>query len=281
MTAATSAQRPRRADVAASYDVGVDAYAKLWSPVIQPPGRAVIAALGIEAAQRVIDIGTGTGALVPSIRAAANGVSVIGLDPAGEMLRAARNSMTLAAVQGDAVSLPFRDAAIDRALLAFVLFHLSDPYLALSEVARVLIAGGRVGTVTWVGDDTIRAYEELDAILNEAGAPQFPTRRVDTGLDTPEAIDALFSHSGLRATRIWTEALHHQWNRSTYWALASGFGVNSVRLQRLDPAARKEVRERARQRLDALPPDAFAWSGQVLCAVATKPLSRSEQGGPR
>jgi hypothetical protein len=32
---------PRRADVAAAYDLGVDTYASLWSPVIRPsPGRS-------------------------------------------------------------------------------------------------------------------------------------------------------------------------------------------------------------------------------------------------
>ncbi len=264
-------QRPRRVDVAASYDLGVDAYVALWSPVILPPARAVVTALGLGTAARVVDVGTGTGALVPSIRGAASGVTVVGLDPAREMLRAARDAAALPAVQGDAAALPLRDASVDAALLAFVLFHLCDPVLAIAEVARALAAGGRVGTVTWIRDDTIKAYEEWDATLSAAGVPPLPARRIDTGLDSPEAIDTLLSGAGLRATRIWTEALQHQWDPPTYWQQAAGSGPNRMRLQHLEAEARNDVLERARRRLDALPVDAFAWSGEVLCAVATKP----------
>jgi SAM-dependent methyltransferase len=267
----TSDRLPRRADVAASYDLGVDAYATLWGPVIEPPARSVVAALGLEPGSRVLDIGTGAGALVPSIRSAAAGVTVVGLDAAGEMLRAASRSAVLSAVQGDAAALPIRDASADAVLLAYVLFHLSDPSRAMTEAVRVLVPDGRVGTVTWRRDDAIKAVEEWDATLREAGVPPLAARRVDTGLDSADGIDALLSGSGLRVSRIWTEALHREWDRATYWELVTGSGVNRVRLQQLEPAARNDVLELARRRLDALPLDAFAWSGEVLCAVATKP----------
>jgi SAM-dependent methyltransferase len=271
----TSVGRPRRAEVAASYDLGVEAYATVWGPVIQPPARSVVDALGLEPGSRVLDIGTGTGALVPAMRRAAAGVTVVGLDPAREMLRAARKTTMLSAVQGDAESLPLRDASFDAALLAFVLFHLSDPSLAMVEVARVLSPDGRVGTVTWIRDDTIKAGEEWDATLREAGVPPLAPRRVDIGLDSADGIDALLAGSGLRVSRIWTETLRREWDRSTYWKLVTGSGVNRVRLQQLEPAARNDVLELARKRLDALPVDAFAWSGQVLCTVATKPGGNS------
>jgi SAM-dependent methyltransferase len=92
LTAATSSRRPRRADVATTYDLGVEAYATLWSPVILPPARQVVAALGLEDGARVLDIGTGSGALVPSIRGAGADVVVVGLDASLEMLRAARGA---------------------------------------------------------------------------------------------------------------------------------------------------------------------------------------------
>jgi SAM-dependent methyltransferase len=263
-----SAGRPRRGDVAARYDLGVDAYVSLWSPIILPPARSVVVALDLRSPGVVLDIGTGSGALVPHLRAAAPLATVVGIDPAREMLRVARDATAVANIQGDAVSLPLRAGSVDAALLAFVLFHLSDPAEAMGEVARVLTAGGVVGTVTWTREGLIPAYEEWDATLTAAGAPPLPAIRIDTGVDTPEGIETLFTGAGLHTVRIWTEDLRHQWDAATYWQLATGSGVNRMRLQQLDPTARTQVLDHARRRLDGLPLDAFSWTGKVLCAVA-------------
>jgi len=40
-TQRTDPPRPRRADVAGSYDLGTEVYEALWSPVILPPGSAL------------------------------------------------------------------------------------------------------------------------------------------------------------------------------------------------------------------------------------------------
>ena len=50
--AITAPAGPRRVDVAAAYDLGVDAYVSLWSPVILPPAEAVVAGLGLEGTPR-------------------------------------------------------------------------------------------------------------------------------------------------------------------------------------------------------------------------------------
>ena len=263
--------RPGRAEVAAAYDLGVDAYAALWSPVILPAAQAVVAALALSRGDRVLDVGTGTGALVPSMRAAAADVTVVGLDASAAMLRRCRSATGIPAIRGDALALPIRDAAVDAVVLAFVLFHLSDPIRAVAEAARVLTSGGRVGTATWAQDDSMEADAVWDRTLSEVGAPPLPARRVDAGLDSPGAIDRLLTGAGLSPTRIWPEQLRHQWAPSTYYRFATGSGRNKQRLQQLGAGVRSEVLQRARTRLGALDPDAFAWSGEVICAVASLP----------
>lgn len=269
---AVPAERPRRADVAARYDRGVDSYVALWSPVIVPPALSVIAALDLRWSRCVLDLGTGSGALVPHLRAAAPTATLVGLDASREMLRVARHATSLLAIEGDAVSLPLRTGSVDGALLAFVLFHLSDPAAAMAEVARVVAAGGTVGTVTWVRDGGTGAYDVWDAALTEGGAPALPAMRVDSGLDSSEAVDALLADAGLLTVQVWTEDLEHQWDPSTYWQLATGSGMNRARLDQLEPSVRAETLRRVRRRLDALPSDAFRWSGQVVCAVGAKPV---------
>ena len=281
MTTAARPSRPRRADITAAYDLGVDAYAALWSPVILPAAHAVVAALALERGAQVLDVGAGTGALVPSIQAAAADVTIAGLDASAEMLRRCRSATGIPAVRCDALSLPIRDAAVDAVLLAFVLFHLSDPAQAVAEAARVLTRGGRVGTATWARDDLMEADEVWEETLTEVGAPPLPARRVDAGLDSQDAIGGLLAGACLQPVRIWREPLGHHWELPAYHAFAAGSGRTKQRLQHLGAEQRGEVLHRALNRLRALDPDAFAWSGEVICAVATLPRRASDSGRRR
>jgi SAM-dependent methyltransferase len=266
-----SSARPVRADVAESYDLGVDGYINVWSAVILPPAEAVVATLGIPAGARVLDVGGGTGALVPSIRAVAPDATVVAVDASAAMLRAARARAGVPAVQGDAVALPVRDARADVVLLAYVLFHVSDPGRAVAEGARALRPGGALGTVTWARESALAAYAVWDEELTAAGAPVLRPRKVDAGLDTPEAIRRLLGASGLEPVRVWRQELHRQWTLDTYWALLNGSGLSRLRLQGLDAEARDAAVARAHQRLAALDPSGFEWSGEVVCAVAIRP----------
>jgi SAM-dependent methyltransferase len=271
MTTPADTARPQRSEVAAAYDLGVDAYVALWSPVILPAAQAVVAALDLDRGARVLDVGAGSGALTPSIHAAAADVTVVGLDASTGMLRNCRSTTRIPAICGDALALPIRDAAVDAVVLAFVLFHLADPIQAIAEAARVLTGGGRIGTATWAQDDLTEADAVWDKTLTEAGAPPLPARRVDVGLDGPDAIHRLLTDAGLSPTRIWLHPLSQLWKPATYYRFATGSGRNKQRLQQLDIATRSKTLRRVRKRLHELDPGAFAWHGEVVCAVATLP----------
>jgi SAM-dependent methyltransferase len=271
MTTPAGTTRPRRAEVAAAYDLGVETYVALWSPVILPAAQAVLAALDLGHGAWVLDVGAGSGALVPSIRAAAADVTVAGLDASAEMVRRCRSATGVPVICCDAQSLPIRAAAVDAVVLAFVLFHLGDPAQAVAEAARVLSTGGRVGTVTWARDGSMEADAVWDETLTEAGAPPLPASRIDVGLDSEAAIGGLLAGVGLRPVRIWREPLYHRWELPTYYRFATGVGRNRQRLQQLDAGWRGQVLDRALKRLSTLDPDAFAWSGETICAVATLP----------
>ena len=103
--------------------------------------------------------------------------------------------------------------------------------------------------------------------------PPGPLRRVDAGLDTPGAVESLLQSAGLRPQRIWPHRLAHQWDPSSYWELATGWGANRARLSRIDDTARASLLARLRNRLDRLDPPDFRWEGEVICAVAAKSSS--------
>jgi demethylmenaquinone methyltransferase/2-methoxy-6-polyprenyl-1,4-benzoquinol methylase len=94
---------------------------------------------------RVLDACCGTGDLALScVRAGAG--SVVGLDFSPRMIeRARRKSNAVAWVEGDALSLPFEDDSFDAATVGFGIRNVADLGGALRELARVLVAGGRVG----------------------------------------------------------------------------------------------------------------------------------------
>lgn len=117
--------------------------------------KAAVAAALRNGAALVLDMGSGTGDL--SFAAAAYGrgtAKVIGLDFSLKMLRLAQQKKRRAArsaaaqfVQASALAAPFKAAAFDAVITAFVLRNLSDLGSFFSESQRVLKPGGILVTL--------------------------------------------------------------------------------------------------------------------------------------
>ena len=97
---------------------------------------------GLRRAQRVLEVGCGTGAILASMTTPA---SVHGLDLARGALAEARihaPGATLA--NADALSLPYPDFTFDITFCHFLLLWVRDPSQAVREMARVTRPGGSV-----------------------------------------------------------------------------------------------------------------------------------------
>jgi demethylmenaquinone methyltransferase/2-methoxy-6-polyprenyl-1,4-benzoquinol methylase len=107
--------------------------------------RRVTAEAVVRPGDRVLDACCGTGDLaLAGVRAGAG--SVVGLDFSPRMIeRARRKSDGVAWVEGDALSLPFEDGSFDTATVGFGARNVVDLEGALGELARVLVADGRLG----------------------------------------------------------------------------------------------------------------------------------------
>ena len=107
---------------------------------------AVKAALEIEP-ERVIDVATGTGDLLVNL-AGAGVPEIIGLDFSVGMIEAARLKLAgesrVSLIQGDGMSLPLADGAVDGLTIAFGLRNLPDYEAAIEEFVRVVRPGGRI-----------------------------------------------------------------------------------------------------------------------------------------
>lgn len=231
----------------------------------------MLAALPWQGARRVLDIATGTGAHLPDIRSAAPHARIVGIDRSSGMLQLARaHDIPLALM--DAVQLGIRADSIDVAVMAFVLFHLAAPDVALGEVRRVLRRGGSVGTVTWAEDPELEATRVWEAELDAHGArdPNPVPASDHTRTDTPDRMAELFGRAGLEPVRVWTERFEHRWEMERFVALRRTYGRTARKLRSLAPERHAVFLERARARLDALDPSAFVFRAAVVCGVARR-----------
>ena len=110
-----------------------------------------------------LDAGAGTGAAAAALRR--HGARVVAADVQEDMLRGGR--CTAQAAVADIAALPFRSAAFDVVVGAFVLNHLADPTTGLAEMSRVCRHGGVVMASTFsanraaaksIVDDVAAAY---------------------------------------------------------------------------------------------------------------------------
>lgn len=119
-------------------------------------------------ARAILEVGSGTGALIPCLRERAPAARLVSIDLAHAMLRRARRRCPDAAlVQADVHRPPFiqQAGAFDLAVCHNSFPHFADKPSALRELARVLAPGGRL----LILHDLSRA--EVNAIHGGTGPP--------------------------------------------------------------------------------------------------------------
>jgi ubiquinone/menaquinone biosynthesis C-methylase UbiE len=262
--------------VAEAYSSSAEAYSRLWSPVIRPMAQPLLAALPLRGAERILDLGTGSGGLIPDIRSSAPQASITAVDLAEGMLRIAMAAATASRASlalMDAQHLAISPAAIDVAVMAFVLFHVPDPHQALGEVLRVLRTGGTIGIATWGADEWLPASAVWDEELQAQGAGPDPVSlgRQDKVMDTPERLRSTLEQAGFNVVISWARGFEHQWDATTFFALRSSHGVCRRRLDTLEAGQRSACLSRVRERLALLPPADFIFRPEAIFAIARKP----------
>lgn len=163
-----------RPDAKRAYD-----RASRWSRLEEPFERRATAAglelLGVQPAERVLELGCGAGAaLVALARSVGPTGRVVGLDLSPRMLRLADVRLRRAGLSararvllGDAAEIPFPDASFDAAFMSFTLelFDTPEIPLVLAECRRVLRPGGRIAVVSLSRSAPVRwptrLYERL------------------------------------------------------------------------------------------------------------------------
>jgi ubiquinone/menaquinone biosynthesis C-methylase UbiE len=167
------------------------------------PNRALfLERAGIAPGQRVLDVCCGGAWLaIDAARAVAPGGHVTGIELSAAMVAVAQTNVREAGVdnvevrQGDAQELPLDDASFDRAVCHAGLMHVPDPARALSELARVLVPGGRLVANVW-GPEGETVIDAVADALADAGEPLTLDYRYLLRLGNADLLEGLARDAG-------------------------------------------------------------------------------------
>ena len=242
----------------AAYDRFMGRYSRTLAPQL-----ADFAA--IKAGQRVLDVGSGPGALTAELVARAGASNVAAVDPSATFVEALRERLPdVESAKASAEALPYPDAAFDAALAQLVVHFMADPVAGLREMARVTRPGGVVAACVWdhAGERSPlatfwRAARELDPDVTDesalAGARE-------------GALADLLREAGLADVAVAEhEAAFRPASFEEWWEpFTLGVGPAGAYATSLDEATRERVRERCRELLpDARPAVVWAARGVV------------------
>ena len=163
----TADETPVRSNAGGAMDWGVGHYEDT-ADRLMPAADVAVSARPLQAGERVLDLGCGTGNA--ALLAAEHGAQVTGVDPAPRLLQVARDRAEAAHrpitfVLGAAESLPLEDASVDVVLSVFAVIFASDPAAAVREIDRVLTADGRLVISAWIPQGPIM---EMNAAAADA-----------------------------------------------------------------------------------------------------------------
>jgi SAM-dependent methyltransferase len=153
---------------------GYERFMGRWSRRLAP---LFVTFAGVTEGDRVLDVGSGTGALAVTA-AAIESVQVTGIERSPAYVRYAGDNAEADGVRfeiGDAMSLPFSDDAFDRTLSMLVLNFVPDPAAALRQMIRVTRPGGVVAAAVWdYGDgmQMLRTFWGYAVALDPDAAPR-------------------------------------------------------------------------------------------------------------
>lgn len=119
-----------------------------------------------------LDVGCGSGAFSSLVVERCAPRSLLGIDPSQAQLDFARDRALGPATRfepGDAMQIELADGSVDIAVAALVTQFMPDPMRGVSEMARVVAAGGHVAAYTWDLEGGGFPYEAVHRALLDCG----------------------------------------------------------------------------------------------------------------
>jgi SAM-dependent methyltransferase len=247
---------------------GYERYMGRWSRLLVP---GYLDFAGVRDGQRILDVGTGTGAVALGIAARTSSAEIVGIDPSEAFLAAGRKQAAASRVRfelGDAQAMPFPDASFDQALSLLVLNFVKNPEKAIAEMQRVTRPGGTVSGCVWdynEGMQMARFFWDEAVALDPSMAPK--DQRNMKFARQGELGDA-WRTAGLTAVKEHALVIDQRYaNFADYWLpFLEGAGAAGAFVASLSPERRHEIESRLRKRMLGDRPDGpFTLKGRAWC----------------
>jgi len=177
-----------------SFAVSGDAYDRFMGRYSRPLAPAFADFAGVEAGQRVLDVGCGSGVLTEELAARVGAEQVSGVDPSPLLAACAERVPGAELKEGKAEALPWPDDSFDAAIAQLVIHFMDDPTVGAAEMARVTRPGGVVAASSWDftgGMEMLRVYWETARELDHDLSGE------SRSFGNLEELDALWRQLGL------------------------------------------------------------------------------------
>ncbi|TXL76390.1 methyltransferase domain-containing protein [Vineibacter terrae] len=220
-----------------------------------------------------IDIGCGNGAFTELLIERCGPVEVHGVDPSDGQLAYARTrpAARVATFQnGDAMALPFAEAAFDAAVMALVIVFVSDPAKGMAEMVRVVRPGGLIATYVW---DMIDGGFPLDPILEEMRAMGIAhPRPPQAGKSRMEALEDLWRQAGLEAIETREISVQRTFPAfDDFWNINSKASTVGAAISAMAAQDALALKERVRRRLSAANGGGVTYGARANAIKGRKP----------
>jgi ubiquinone/menaquinone biosynthesis C-methylase UbiE len=241
-----------------------------WGRLLAPEH---IAFAGVKHGDRVLDVGTGTGALASALASATKSGEIFGIDPSAGFIAYAENnanSKRLHFEVGDAQALEYKDASFDRTMAQLVMNFIPDHQKATAEMRRVTRPGGVVSACVWdynAGMQMLRFFWDEVVTLDPATAPKDER---NMKLSREGQLAELWKKTGLVNVQEKPLVIDQTFTSfNDYWEpFLKGAGPGGAYVVSLTEERRRNLEERLRKRLlgnranGAFTLKAKAWCGR-------------------
>jgi len=227
------------------------------------------AATGVGPADRVLDIGCGTGQSTRDAARAAVSGHVLGVDLSAPMLERARRQSdeekihNVSYVQADAQIHPFTSQRFDVGISRFGTMFFTDPVAAFTNIGRALRPEARLVMMVWQNQDRNEWASAIrHSLASDRRLPAPPARNPDPfSLADPATVRGILGPAGFAEISLTdvNEPVYYGRDSAAALDFVSGFLMTKEMLTTLDAATKKRAVERLRATLVEHETDRGVW----------------------